>query len=30
MRVLACEQGIHGSLDKHKGVVLAARVCVLS
>jgi hypothetical protein len=25
VRVPACEQGIHGSLDKHKGVVLAAR-----
>jgi hypothetical protein len=28
--VPACEQGIHGSLDKHKGVVLAARICVRS
>jgi hypothetical protein len=30
VRVPACEQGIHGSLDKHKGVVLVARACVRS
>jgi hypothetical protein len=30
VRVPACEQGIHGSLDKHKGVVLATCVCVRS
>jgi hypothetical protein len=28
VRVPACEQGIHGSLDTHKGVVLVARACL--